>query len=52
VLVDDVEHGLVSFRGERDMTPEEMTEYTQRYLLQEVIDRKTYVQLKAKYGWS
>jgi hypothetical protein len=52
VMVNDVEHGLVSFQGERDMRPEESSEYTRRCLSQEAIDRTTYVELKLKYGWS
>ena len=52
VMVDDVEHGLVSFQGTRVMTPEESSEYTRRHLSQEAIDRTTYVELKLKYGWN
>ena len=52
VKIDYVEHGLVSFRGERDITPEESSEYTRRHLSQEAVDRTTYVELKLKDGWS
>jgi hypothetical protein len=52
VNFDDVnEYGQISVCGERDMTKEEETAYDEKYKSQEAIDRKTYVELKLKYGW-